>query len=99
MKIFSLEEIIVKEKSYELTKWGDLVTITQISQKFDVFSPDWINMAHHTKYEYISHGLFKYRIQGLYSHDPNVKICASLVDERIQEFKKSIIGIGQLEFD
>ena len=87
--------VLKKKVYYDHTS----VIETQISQKFDVFSPDWINMAHHTKYEYISHGLFKYRIQGLYSHDPNVKICASLVDERIQEFKKSIIGIGQLEFD
>ena len=88
-----------KGKNYKQTKWGDLVTITQISQNFDVFNPDWINIAHHKKYEYISHGLFQCRIQGLHSPNPDAKICAILVDKRTQEFKKSIIGIGQLEFD
>ena len=72
-----------KGKNYELTKWRDLVTVTQRSKNFDIFDPAWINMAQHKKYEYLSHGLFQCRIQGLHSLEPDVKICAILVDKRI----------------
>ena len=72
-----------KGKNYKLTKWRDLVTVTQRSKNFDIFDPAWINMAQHKKYENLSHGLFQCRIQGLHSLEPDVKICAILVDKRI----------------
>lgn len=74
-----------KGKDYEITKWGDLVTVDKICQKFDVFNPTWINMRERKGYEFLSHGLFQCLIQGLQSPNPDVKLCAILVDERIQE--------------
>lgn len=48
-----------KGKDYEITKWGDLVTVDKICQKFDVFNPTWINMRERKGYEFLSHGLFQ----------------------------------------
>lgn len=47
-------------KHYKITKWGDLVTVDQIYQKFDVFDPTWIKMGIDKGFSYISHGLFQY---------------------------------------
>lgn len=66
--------------------------------KIDVFNDAWINMRQRQEYQFLSHGLFLCRIQGLHSPDPEIRICAKLVDERISDVKKSIIEIGQLEF-
>lgn len=84
-------------EGYEITKWGNLETLTRIVQKFDVFHPDWIREGITKGFSFVSHGLFQCRLQGLHSPDPNVRICTVLVDERIADFKTSIIGIGQLE--
>lgn len=87
-----------KGKNDEMTKWGNLVTVDQICQKFDVFNETWINMRPNQGYKFLSHGLFQCRIQGLHSPDPEIRICDILVDERISDFKKCIIGLGQSEF-
>lgn len=57
-----------KGKTYEITKFGNLVTVNQIHQKFDVFDSNWINMVIEKAYEFISHGLFQCRMQGLHCH-------------------------------
>lgn len=84
-------------KTYEITKWNNLVTVNNFCQKFDVFNEAWINSREKQGYKFLSHGLFQCRIQGLHSPDFDIKICVSLVDERIFDFKESIVGIGQLE--
>ena len=85
-----------KGKTYRITKWGNLHTVNQIHQKFDVFNQIWINEAERAGFSFISFGLFQCKMQGLHHPNPDVKLCIILVDERAKTFRKSLIGIGQL---
>lgn len=84
-------------KTYEIPKWENLVTVNNFCQKFDVFNEAWINLRERQGYKFLSHGLFQCRIQGLHGPDLDIRVCVILVDERKLDFKKRIIGIGQLD--